>query len=368
MDSSGQREPGNFSGEKKTAAVSVPSEIAQNLKVADEDATFKYDESARNIVAQKSVLAYILKSALDEYAEYTVQEIAERFIEGEPELRKIAVHQDHPDRKDDAGIMSGDDKIEGAPTADKSQRDGTVYFDIRFTAVLPADGGLIEVLLNVEIQNKDTPRYPIPKRGIYYTSRMISSQRGTIFKDQEYEKIKKCVSIWICEGTADIRSDTINRYSFTEECLRGDFHEKRRNYDLMTVVVLRLGSKGENSENDAIRLLSKMFSINLSYEDKLDALQNEFKISVSREMSEEVQNMCNLSTGVYSKGYDSGYGSGYDSGYDSGLSAGKMEQARETAYRLCDKGMSVEEIADMVKVSMDTLRLWLEEREGMLVK
>ncbi len=77
MDSSGQ--------EKKTAA-QAPSEIAQNLKVADENATFKYDESARNIVAQKSVLAYILKSALDEYAAYTVQEIAERFIEGEPEL------------------------------------------------------------------------------------------------------------------------------------------------------------------------------------------------------------------------------------------------------------------------------------------
>ena len=173
MDSSGQ--------DKKTAAP-VPSEIAQNLKVADENAAFKYDEAARNIVAQKSVLAYILKSALDEYVEYTVQEIAEKFIEGEPELRKIAVHPDHPDWQDDSGMMSGDDKIEGKPTADKSQRDGTVYFDIRFIAVLPSDGNRIEILINCEIQNKDTPGYPIPKRGIYYTARMISSQRGTIFK------------------------------------------------------------------------------------------------------------------------------------------------------------------------------------------
>ena len=256
----------------------MPSEIAQNLKVADEDATFKYDESARNIVAQKSVLAYILKSALDEYAEYTVQEIAERFIEGEPELRKAAVHQDHPDKEDDTSMMSGDDKIEGRPTADKSQRDGTVYFDIRFIAILPSDGGRIEILINCEIQNRDTPGYPIPKRGVYYTARMISSQRGTIFKDQEYGKIKKVVSIWLCEDTADARSDTINRYSFTEECLRGNFHEEKKDYDLMTVVVLRLGRKGESSEDNAVRLLSKMFSTNLSYEDKLDALKNEFKI------------------------------------------------------------------------------------------
>ncbi len=100
MNVFGQQKAPGFFGEEQHATVSVPSEIAQNLKVADENAAFKYDESARNIVAQKSVLAYILKSALDEYVEYTVQEIAERFIGGEPELREIAVHQDHPDRKD----------------------------------------------------------------------------------------------------------------------------------------------------------------------------------------------------------------------------------------------------------------------------
>ncbi len=352
MDSSGQGEAGRFSGGKKTGTVYAPSEIAQNLKVADENATFKYDESARNIVAQKSVLAYILKSALDEYAAYTVQEIAEKFIEGEPELRKTAVHQDHPDRQDDPGMMSGDDKIEGKPTADKSQKDGTVYFDVRFIAALPSDGGQIEILINCEIQNRDTPGYPIPKRGVYYTARMISAQRGTIFKDQEYGKIKKCVSIWLCEDTADVRSDTINRYSFTEECLRGDFHEEKKDYDLMTVVVLRLGRKGENSEDNAVRLLSKMFSTNLSYEDKLDALQNEFKISVSRKMSEEVQSMCNLSMGVLNKG----------------ISVGKMEQAKAMAYRLWEKGMSCEEIADVAEVDTDTVREWLTEREEMLVK
>ena len=370
MDLSGQQKAPEIFGEKQPVAVSVPSEIAQNLKTADENAAFKYDESARNIVAQKSVLAYILKSALDEYAAYTVQEIAEKFIEGEPELRKIAVHQDHPDREDDSGMMSGDDraapqfvsdgekkdpvmmsgddKIEGKPTVDKSQRDGAVYFDIRFIASLPSDGSRIEILINCEIQNKDTPGYPIPKRGIYYTARMISSQRGTIFRDQEYGKIKKVVSIWLCEDTADVRSDTINRYSFTEERLRGDFHEAKKDYDLMTVVVLRLGRRGENSEDNAIRLLSKMFSTDLSYEDKLDALQNEFQISVSREMSEEVQSMCNLSVGV--------------------LNRGEMKKAKETAYKLQDMELPIEKIAYAVEVDIDTVREWLAEREEMFVK
>ena len=50
------------------------------------------------------------------------------------------------------------------------------------------------------MQMKDTPGYPIPKRGIYYGSRLISAQRGTVFKNQEYGKIKKVVSIWICQS------------------------------------------------------------------------------------------------------------------------------------------------------------------------
>ena len=181
---------------------------------------------------------------------------------------------------------------------------------------------------------------------------MISSQRGTIFKDQEYGKIKKVVSIWLCEDTADAWSDTINRYFFTEECLRGDFWEEKKDYDLMAVVVLRLGRKGENSGDNAIRLLSKMFSTNLSYEDKLDALQNEFKISVSKKMSEEVQSMCNLSMGVLNKG----------------ISVGEMKKAKETAYELRDMGLPDEKIARAVKVSMDTLQEWFAEREALLIK
>ena len=124
----------------------------------------------------------------------------------------------------------------------------------------------------------------------------------------------------------------------------------------MTVVVLRLGNKGEDSEDNAIRLLSRLFSMNLSYEEKIDTLENVFKIGVSREMDEEVQSVCNLSTGVYHKGYD------------SGLSAGEMKKAQETAYELHDMEMPIDKIARAVKVDIDTLQEWLAKREALLVK
>ena len=106
---------------------------------------------------------------------------------------------------------------------------------------------------------------------------MISSQRGKVFTNQEYGKIKKVVSIWLCQSAFGSKADTMNRYSIKEECLRGSFHEKKKNYDLMTVVVLRLGNKGESSEDNAIRLLSKMFSENLKYEEKIDMLKMNLK-------------------------------------------------------------------------------------------
>ncbi len=111
----------------------------------------------------------------------------------------------------------------------------------------------------------------------------------------------------------------------------------------MTVVVFRLGIKGEKSEDNAIRLLSKMFSIERTYEEKIEALTDEFKISVTKEISREVLTVCNLSTGVYNKG----------------MAQGKMEQARETAFELADMGLPVEKIAKAVKVSLETVQKWL---------
>ncbi len=46
--------------------IEIPNEIAQNLLVAETGSDPRYDASARNLVAERLVLAYILKSALDE--------------------------------------------------------------------------------------------------------------------------------------------------------------------------------------------------------------------------------------------------------------------------------------------------------------
>ncbi len=82
-------------------------------------------------------------------------------------------------------------------TEDKSVREGTVTYDIRFRAIVPGSGEIIGLIVNVEAQNDFYPGYPLIKRGIYYCCRMISSQYGREFTDSHYERIKKVYSIFI---------------------------------------------------------------------------------------------------------------------------------------------------------------------------
>ena len=74
----------------------------------------------------------------------------------------------------------------------------------------------------------------------------------------------------------------------------------------MRVIVMRLGSHGNKSEDNAIRLLSKIFSPDLTAEEKKKALSDEFHIDITTAIDEEVDRMCNLSTGILERGIERG--------------------------------------------------------------
>ena len=131
--------------------------------------------------------------------------------------------------------------ISGMDTEDKSVREGTVTYDIRFRAIVPDSEEQIALIINVEAQNDFYPGYPLIKRGIYYCCRMISSQYGREFTGSHYEKIKKVYSIWICMKPPQYRENTITRYRLVEEYLVGEGKEPIRNYDLLSIIMLCLG-------------------------------------------------------------------------------------------------------------------------------
>lgn len=254
------------------------------------------DAACKRLLANKIILAWIMKSCVEEYRDCTIQDIAEKYIEGQPQVAETAVNPD-----EDVYI----EHIKGAATEDTTIYEGTITYDIRFYAVVPISGERIRLILNVEAQNDFYPGYPIIKRALYYCSRMSSSQYGTEFTESHYEKIKKVYSIWICMNPPKNRKNSINRYTIEEENLVGDVVENQQNYDLLAAIMICLGDSDETS-NGILKLLEVLLSSERKAEEKKKILQEDFSIEMTKELESEVSVMCNLSKGVEEKGMTKG--------------------------------------------------------------
>ena len=258
-----------------------------------------YDNVCKKILANKIILAWIMKSCLPEYRDCSIDEIAGQYIEGEPQISKTALHQDEQ-------ILKTAPTIKGLNTEDTSICEGTVTFDIRFNAVAPISGSLISLIINVEAQNDFYPGYPIIKRNIYYCSRMISAQYGTEFTNAHYEKIKKVYSIFICMNPPKNRKNTINKYSIKEDNVVGNTKEEKENYDLLTAIMLCLGDSEEKIDSEILRLLEVLLSSKRTVEEKKQILEKEYDIKMTETIESEVSQMCNLSDGVERQGIEKG--------------------------------------------------------------
>ena len=268
--------------------------IAKNIRVADEKAS--YDAACKRLLSEKIILAWIMKNCLEEYRDYDVEEIAEKYIEGTPQVGEVAVSPDESNRVS---------MIQGAGNEDTSLTEGTVTYDIRFLAIAPVSGELIRLIINIEAQNDFYPGYPLIKRGIYYCSRMISAQYGTEFTNSHYENIKKVYSIWICMNPPKNRENSITRYYIAEENLAGSVKERKADYDLMAAVMICLGKEGD-SGTDLLKLLNVLLSTETCSQDKCQILEEDFHIRMTQTLESEVSLMCNLSKGVEEKGIEKG--------------------------------------------------------------
>lgn len=66
--------------------------LAKNITTAGDKAA--YDAACKRLLANKIILAWIMKSCLEEYRDLGIGEIAEKYIEGSPQMAKAAVNSD----------------------------------------------------------------------------------------------------------------------------------------------------------------------------------------------------------------------------------------------------------------------------------
>jgi len=264
--------------------------LTENIELAD--GKKMYDKICKQILSNKMILAWIMKECMVEYQNIEVEDIAEKYIEGDPYIGTI-------------NVATGEN-IYGMSTEDFNINKGKIFHDIRYHTIVPNKREFIELIVNIEAQNEYNPGYPLLKRGIHYGSSMISGQYGTVFTNSEYQKIKKVYSIWICRDVPKYLENSITSYDFTETNHVGKVREKKSNYDLMSIVMVYLGQAKDEQYSNVLKMLNTLLSEEVKAADKVEFLASDFRIQATKKFEKEVQMMCNLSQGIEQKGVEKG--------------------------------------------------------------
>lgn len=335
--------------------IEVETTLAKNLRTTE--GMKAYDAVCKRLLVNREILASIMQSCLEEYRNMDRKDI-EACIEGNPQIGTIAVFPDEVAESETEANQPRQTKlpeqIRGANVEDSTVKENTNTYDIRFYATAPGTDGLIEIIINLEVQNDFYEGYPLIKRALYYCCRMISSQYGTEFVHQEYDKIKKVYSIWLCAEPPKNRQNTITRYVMKEENIIGDVAEKREDYDLLTAVMICLGPEKEEKCQGVLKLLEVLLSSEKAAEEKTKVLSEEFDITMTEILEGGIYEMCNLSKGVEQKGFQRGMEQGIQQEREAGTLR-SIQNLMETLH------LTVEQAMDALKVEDSKRTVYAEK-------
>lgn len=247
----------------------------------------RYDSCCRKILADKPLLAYILKFCVPEYKDYSIKDIAQNFIEGKVEVENKTVFEED-------GIQEVMPRIYGLVTVHNTIQEGTVYFDIIFESLLPKTNCLSKIFINfinIETQNKVDKDYSLVTRGLFYAARMLSAQYGVEFDHKNYAQLKKVYSIWICPNPPLSQSSSLSKFKIKKKDIIGQLPIENYLYDKLEVIVINLNVRDKKNSQSIIRMLEVVFSQTYSGMEKAKILEQEFDIKVSEQAGKEMDKM-----------------------------------------------------------------------------
>ncbi len=157
--------------------------LAQAVEVAKDAAS--YDANVKFLLADKQVLARILKYALKDFQDMGLEDI----------MSSIGESVEVGTKPIDAGL-SNLGRVSESNTEDNIPGEGKIFYDIRFSAYKKQEE--IKILINIEAQKSSDPHklgYHLENRIIFYLARMVSAQKQTEFYHSDYDSLKRVRSI-----------------------------------------------------------------------------------------------------------------------------------------------------------------------------
>lgn len=192
------------------------------------------DIQSKMLLRSKEVLAIILQGTIAEYKGYSRKEIM-GFIEADSlaTTREISPGRTNTQvTGDNAEFIHLNEKVS--------------CFDMAFRAANPQlSTEKVQISLHIDVEPQKTyrPGYPVEKRGMYYLARRLSAQLSLATDSTDYSHLEKCYSIWICRDDIPAKEHySISVYEMANTKNTGIRSVAKENYDLLTLIVIKLGS------------------------------------------------------------------------------------------------------------------------------
>ena len=312
------------------------TELKNAVLATDRDA--QYDNSAKRLIAHKIILARILIKTVEKFKGMDPLEVA-ALIEGIPYISTVPVELGLTN----AVHFQNGKRIVGFNTENQELNEGLVRFDIVFYVRMK--DGLSQIIINVEAQKDEPSDYKILNRAVFYVSRLISSQKEKDFENSSYDDIKCVYSIWIC---MNMEENTMSHIHLTKEDMIGSY-EWKGNLDLLNIIMIGLAKElPEHDETYELhRLLGALLSRELTVDEKLDIIGNEYDIPLEENFRKDMSTMCNLSQGVK----------------EEGIAIGRAEGEAGLIAKMYKNGLSIELIASATDKTVEEVRAIIEGKE-----
>ncbi len=313
--------------------------LAQAIEAANVSSS--YDTNVKFLLADKQILARILKYAVREFMDMAVEDI----------MASMGADIEIGTRPLDAGL-SNIGRVNEGSTEDNIPGEGKIFFDIRFTAYHKKTE--MKFLINLEAQRSSDPGklgYHLENRIIFYLARMISAQKQTEFYHSDYDNLKKVRSIWLCLDNSE-DGDSIEEISLNRNTVFGN-KENPYDIDLMRGIIInvRNGEIIKDSQNTLISMLEKLLS-DTGVEEKKRVLTEEYGMIMTTELEGRMQTMCNWSEAIMERAMEKGMEKGIEKGIKKERISAieRMIQAGATKEQIISFGYTEKEFAEVERI------------------
>jgi len=204
---------------------------------------------------------------------------------------------------------------------------------------------LSQIIINVEARKDEPNGYDILNRAIFYVSRMISSQKERDFSNSNYNDIKRVYSIWVCMNMPE---NSLEHIHLVKDSIVNS-HAWKGKMDLVNIVMIGLSEELPKHEEkyELHRLLGALLSQDLTVNEKLDIIGNEYAIPMEKDFREDVSIMCNLSQKIK----------------ETGIEMGK----REMIMKMDNKSYTAAQIADVAEMDEKQIKEIIKNAELLTV-